>query len=383
MYITINQKPERNVTVTFEDILCGKYADYDFDKKSIPGGTLTRTFDQIPDHLRSKYSAEELVSALRQFNEKFSDLRLKPRQELYYTFKIPKKSGGFRTISAPEEELKAAQYVLKNLFEQMFGASHHTAAFAYVKERSHMNAATKHQANASNWFLKTDFSDFFGSITMEFVMNMLAQIYPFSMICASKEGSEELRTALDLCFLHGGLPQGTPISPMLTNLIMIPIDHRLFGILSRHRYVYTRYADDITISCVQSFDPQRIVAMIDAVLKEFNAPLTIKDEKTHYGSRKGNNWMLGLMLNAENQITVGYKKKKVFKAAVSNFILDSIHHIQWEVGDVQHLAGLLSYYRSIEKEYFDHVIDQANKKYHVDFEKMLKNKLFASHMQHD
>ena len=86
---------------------------------------------------------------------------------------------------------------------------------------------------------------------------------------------------------------------------MIPIDHRLFNELNHHRYVYTRYADDIHISCVQKFDPNKMIGYIRKVLKEFGAPYEIKDEKTHFGNRKGKNFLLGLMLNADNNITVG------------------------------------------------------------------------------
>lgn len=64
------------------------------------------------------------------------------------------------------------------------------------------------------------------------------------------EGRELFNTAISLCFLHGGLPQGTPISPMITNIMMIPIDYKLFNSLhdEESTFVYTRYADDMLIS---------------------------------------------------------------------------------------------------------------------------------------
>lgn len=86
---------------------------------------------------------------------------------------------------------------------------------------------------------------------------------------------------------------------------MIPIDYTLFNEFAHRRFVYTRYADDIHISCVQSFDMNEVVQMIKEALEIFHAPYEIKKEKTHYGSRKGRNKILGLSLNAENNITVG------------------------------------------------------------------------------
>ncbi|MCL2052843.1 MAG: hypothetical protein FWG90_00155 [Oscillospiraceae bacterium] len=41
------------------------------------------------------------------------------------------------------------------------------------------------------------------------------------------DGVIELQKALSLCFSNGGLPQGTPISPFITNVMMIPLDHKL------------------------------------------------------------------------------------------------------------------------------------------------------------
>ena len=93
---------------------------------------------------------------------------------------------------------------------------------------------------------------------------------------------------------------------MLTNAVMIPIDHRIFNDLAHKKYVYTRYSDDIHISCVQKFDDKKMVKYIQDVLKEFGAPWKIKPEKTLFGTNKAcsSNWMLGLNLNKDNIITV-------------------------------------------------------------------------------
>ena len=80
---------------------------------------------------------------------------------------------------------------------------------------------------------------------------MLSKIFPFSEMVKYPYGRDELQKALSLCFLNNGLPQGTPISPFITNVMMIAIDHKISKTLrdfDSRRFVYTRYADDLLIS---------------------------------------------------------------------------------------------------------------------------------------
>jgi len=154
---------------------------------------------------------------------------------------------------------------------------------------------------------------------------------------------------------------------------MIPIDHKIFNDLAHKRFVYTRYADDIHISCVQKFDWREMMKYIESVLKEFGAPWQIKPEKTHYGSRKGSNWMLGIMLNKDNKMTVGWRNKENFRAMTNNLIQDWKHGVRWPTEDIQHYSGLLSYYKMIEKEHFENMLAKYNAKYNVDIRQILKS----------
>ena len=140
---------------------------------------------------------------------------------------------------------------LKIIFEEDFHALYHTSAFAYIKNRCTVDAVKRHQANESKWFGKFDLSNFFGNTTMDFVLQQFAMIFPFSEVMKTERGKSALRTALELAFLNGGLPQGTPISPTITNIMMIPIDFKLsngFRNFNDQSFVYTRYADDFIVS---------------------------------------------------------------------------------------------------------------------------------------
>lgn len=310
--------------------------------------------------------------ALKLFNEKYAALENRDMAAFYHSFRLPKASGGFRPINAPNEELRKAHDDLKTLFEDL-GMLYHTAAYAYVPGRAPKMAVEKHKANNSNWCLRTDFSNFFGSSTPEFVLNMLLLQVPFCYLHTLADGVDQLKSALSLCFLHNGLPQGTTISPMLTNAMMIPIDFKLSKWLREHDFVYTRYADDIQISAYSKFNYHEIVKQIDNTLMSFGAPFRIKPEKTKFSSCAGVNYMLGLDYNADHDITVGHDRKRNFKAMINNFLADFNNGVYWSVEDAQHLRGLRSYYGNIEPEYFNFVIRRLEDKYSLSFAACMKS----------
>ena len=365
MYITIRQKSHAH-QLTWEDILNGIKTGCPWRAEGRVG-TVTRIVYTIPANVIEKANIPHLIGKFQTFNETYADLYDKERSQLYRTFYIPKRSGeARRRIDAPNKELMNALRNLKNILEIDCGALYHTAAFAYVKNRCCVDAVKKHQANESNWFLKLDFKNFFGSTTPKFLYDMMTMSFPFCEIVKTPEGKAAFTKALDLCFLNGGLPQGTPISPTLTNIMMIPIDHRIFNDLAHKRRVYTRYADDLLISSVQAFNKDEITTYVNDVLKSFRAPFRINEEKTRYGSRKGANWNLGVMLNKDNNITVGHMKKKHFKAALCNFIMDFKNHKRWSAEQTIELVGQLSWFKSVEPDYFNYVVKHMEDKFHVN-----------------
>lgn len=363
-YITIPLKP-RMVQISFDDIL--NDVDLDLNPRNVRN-TLTRCVERINPSLVARTNFLAMHNALRAFNEKWKKLHdVEDKKTLYRSFKIPKRSGGLRQIDAPNEELMQALRELKGIFEGRFYASYHSAAFAYVRGRNAVDAVKRHQANKSRWFLKLDLHGFFPSTTPDFLGKMIKCQFPFCKyieVC----GEEELDKALSLCFLNGGLPQGTPISPLLTNMMMIPVDHYIakWGREHKPHLVYTRYADDMTLSADISFNWQEVSDKIVEILKGFDAPFELNREKTHYGSSAGRNWTLGVMLNANNDITIGHEKKKVFKAMTYQFCDSYCASRPWSVEDTQHFMGLYSYYVMVEPEAIKAIVKKYNEKFKID-----------------
>ena len=375
IYITTRQKSKER-QISWLDLINDENDTINMFSEPGTPGTITRVYETVPEKFMKKINTEQMIQTLKKFNAFHEDLFSKDRKSLYRHFAIPKKQGGLRQIDAPNDELQNALEELKIILADKFGVLHHTSAFAYVTGRCTVQEVRKHQVNESNWFYGTDCSGFFPNTTLDFTMKMLEMVFPLSEICKTEDGKNELRKALSLGFLNSGLPQGTKLSPYLTNVIMIPIDHRLFNELAHRRFVYTRYADDMHISCVQKFSKEKMTAYIEKVFREFGAPWILKPEKTTFGSRKGRNYMLGVCLNAQNNITVGYRAKATFKAMTSSLILDYKHGHYWPLEDVQHYRGLLSYYEMVEKDYFSNLIKHFDEKYNCDTKTILK-RLFS------
>lgn len=375
-YITIKQH-QKPYQITFEDALFGTIPVNSFFGESSATGTITRKVDNIGENVLNQIRVPEMIEWLEAFNERHKDLFEADRNLLYSHFKIPKKTGGLRQIDAPCDELQNALRELVVFLKDTCGCLYHTAAFAYVEKRSTIDCVRKHVEFKSQWYLKTDISGFFPSTTLEFTMKMLCMIFPLSEIVKVEQGKEALEKAISLGFLNGGLPQGTVLSPFLTNVMFIPIDHYLFGEFSSRKMVYTRYADDMHISAQEKFPYQKMVDIIKEAFRMFDAPYEIKEEKTHFGSYKGKNWILGVVSNSDFNITVGYRNKARMKGCINNFILDTLNENPWDITDVMHMNGLLSYYKMVEKDYFDMIIRRTENKYHVNFNNMVKNYLNA------
>lgn len=377
MYITTPLAP-RYPQIPIESLFdfSGKYDNYNVGLIDDPSATYTAIRKKVPESVYNSWRPERLLNYLQVFiHEHAAVINLPDYRLLYNHYEIPKKNGKTRPIDEPLPQLRAAQDKLVEILKVCLPANHHAAAYAYIEKRTTLDAAKKHQKNVSNWYAKFDFTNFFGNTTPDFVFRMLKQIYPFSWVHDQGQG-KVIEDAFSVCFLRGGLPQGSPISPMLTNIVMIPLDHYLCNTLhnfQKKSFVYTRYADDMQISCKYAFSVHEIERLIISVLRHFNAPFPLNREKTHYGSRAGHNAMLGVHINVANEITVGHENKRYMKAMLTNYVLDRKSKTRhWDLEEIQQLQGKLSYYRQIEKDYFDSVVNRLNWKFRINIDAAIK-----------
>ncbi len=171
----------------------------------------------------------------------------------YQRFRIPKKTGGERLISAPMPRLKRAQYwILDNILAHV---PIHRAAHGFVPGRSILSNAAPHVGR--DVVVNFDLKDFFPTLTWKRVKGKFrglgyseAAATVLALICTEPDVDEIELDGQRLYAKRGPrrLPQGAPTSPALTNLICLRLDQRLQGLAAKLGFTYTRYADDMTFS---------------------------------------------------------------------------------------------------------------------------------------
>ena len=161
--------------------------------------------------------------------------RLRTLQPSYQQRRIPKRSGGQRLLSVPSDELKQVQRrLLRRLLRRL---RCHPAAKGFQPGESIVTNALPHVGRPV--VVRLDLHDFFPATTATRVHRYFRRI-------GWNRPAAKLLTGL--CTHQGGLPQGAPTSPRLSNLLNFRLDRRLAAMATRLEVGYTRYADDITLS---------------------------------------------------------------------------------------------------------------------------------------
>lgn len=160
------------------------------------------------------------------------------KEDAYRTFHIPRRNGRKRRIEAPNPTLKFIQRLIHESLTLVYGP--HSAVHGFLPGRSIVTNAENHVG--SQYVLNIDLADFFPSITRKRIFGRLVNApYSFNSRVAN------LIAALSTN-IYSRLPQGSPSSPILANIVAAELDTDLAKLCRSYSCWYTRYADDITIS---------------------------------------------------------------------------------------------------------------------------------------
>src|SRR5699024_8301969 len=177
--------------------------------------------------------------------------------------------------------------------------------------------------------LSVDIKNYFGTINYNMV-------YPFFR---SLGYSKQVSTMLsNICILEDALPQGSPTSPMLSNLITRQLDNRIGNFAKKKGIRYTRYADDLTFS--GDFEEGVVINFVKKVFKEYG--FTINEQKTRVRLESQQQEVTGIVVNEKLQASRKYRRefrKKMF--FIKKYGLNShLEHIN-ENDDIKYLYHLL------------------------------------------
>jgi hypothetical protein len=153
----------------------------------------------------------------------------------YHRFTIPKRTGGVRTLMAPNAALKALQRrMLRRLFRNLRA---HPSATGFERGHSIVTNAKPHVGQEV--VIKLDLKEFFASTTTSRLERYFHRI---------GWNADAAALLLRLCTHDGGLPPGAPTSPRLSNLVNHRLDARIEALAKLYAMAYSRFADDMTFS---------------------------------------------------------------------------------------------------------------------------------------
>ena len=189
---------------------------------------------------------------------------------------IPKrdKPGEHRMLGIPTIYDRVCQQALLNRLEPIFEPIFDDASFGYRRGRSPKDALRKvwkEIQSGSEWIVDADLRDFFGSADHEKLLTLVAQRVADSRVlrlikAMLKAGSYSQGQLLPS---ERGTPQGSVVSPVLSNILLTPFDRemRLRG------YQLTRFADDWVVTCRSAAEARAAMDAARRILKQLGVEL--------------------------------------------------------------------------------------------------------------
>jgi len=274
----------------------------------------------------------------------------------YVQFSIVKKSGGKRVINAPTERLKALQKSLSVLLLDCIDDinSHKlkksTLAHGFVRKKSIITNAEMHK-NTKN-VLNIDLEDFFGQFNFGRVRGFFISNKHFLL-------HKDVATVIAQISCHNNeLPQGSPCSPVITNLITHSLDIRLASMAKKYSCTYSRYADDITFSTRKNKFPEQIMVQNGTQFTpsrrlngEINkAGFKLNHKKTRIQYKDSRQDVTGLIVNKRIGVKKEYRQttksmcNSLFHSGKFTVLVNGKH----ETGTINELEGKLNFIDSID-----------------------------------
>lgn len=271
-----------------------------------------------------------------------------PAPQKYTTFTIPKRNGGQRTIKAPIDQLKGLQRKLTDLLQDCLDEINAARglkdriAHGFKRKRSIMSNARQHRHR--RWVFNIDLEDFFPSINFGRVRGFFIKNRDFQL-------HKDVATVLAQIACHDhSLPQGSPCSPVISNLVAHLLDMRLVKLAQDVGCTYSRYADDLTFSTNKRQFPAEIARPAgnlgpDSHLWQPGDDLrntikhtdfSINANKTHLMYRTSRQEVTGLVVN--EKINVRWEYRHNARAMVNRLVGTGA----FEINGVVHNDGMVS-----------------------------------------
>ncbi len=271
------------------------------------------------------------LAVLFGYSSSFMSAIFKNPETHYRIFKIKKSNNKLREIQAPKVALKVIQRWFAQYLDKGQSSNYSDNAFGFIKGRTTIHGAQKHCM--AKWVYSLDIKNFFRSITKEMLESHMKNIgYP--------EKSSKLIS--QLCCYEGRLSEGSPVSPVLSNLIFKNTDNKIKSYVSKTQITYTRYADDLAFSSKEDIPIEKLRTIKDQIKKIImNDHWRLNEEKERFARYPERLKVYGLLVHGKKpRLTKGYRNKlRAFKHLLKNNLISK---------DKEKIQGHLAYANAIE-----------------------------------
>ncbi len=226
---------------------------------------------------------------------------------------IPKDARGkkLRPLGIPAVRDRVAQEVIRRLLEPIFEPLFHDHSFGFRPGRNCHDAVRRllsHHQAGNRVVLDADIAGFFDNIPHQLIIaavadevadgNILDLIRKFLAAGVLEDGVFKPTTI--------GTPQGGVISPLLANIVLNQLDHRL----ADAGYQFVRYADDFVIACALLKQAEAALTLVSDIMTDLG--LQLSPEKTKFSTYGNGYEFLGFSISSRSR-TMRPKSVEKFK----------------------------------------------------------------------
>ena len=193
---------------------------------------------------------------------------------------IPKPDGGVRTLGIPTVVDRLIQQALHQVLSPIFEPEFSEASYGFRPGRNAhqaVQAARQYVATGRRWVVDMDLEKFFDRVDHDSLMCKLAQKIEDARVL------KLIRRYLEAGMMQDGLvsprvegmPQGGPLSPLLSNIMLTELDREL----ERRGHAFCRYADDCNVYVRSQRAGERVLASLTRFLS-VRLKLKVNGEKS-------------------------------------------------------------------------------------------------------